>query len=170
MSKTLESMDALANSLRELQCKLGCAAPFRRDLAKPPRKNGGRIPVKPPYAEWDELARLSANKKRDPIEYPSIGHEMGLLLKKFHRQRNHLGELADIWQQFMPEKECGWCKLAAFVNGVLTVQVPSGGHLYEVRQVLQCGVEKQILDAAKATGLRRIVLKCGENLATDLHR
>ena len=46
-------------------------------------------------------------------------------------------------------------------SGQLTVLVDSSPHLYELKQLLLAGLQKQLLVACKAAGLRKIHLKLG---------
>jgi hypothetical protein len=46
-------------------------------------------------------------------------------------------------------------------RGTLTVLVDSSAHLYDLKQLLLAGLEKQLLLACKSAGLRKIALKPG---------
>jgi hypothetical protein len=45
---------------------------------------------------------------------------------------------------------------------VLTVVVDSASYLYELKQLLLAGLERQLLLACKSAGLRKIVLRRGK--------
>ena len=46
-------------------------------------------------------------------------------------------------------------------SGTLTVVVDSASHLYELKQLLLAGLERQLLLACSASGLRKVVLRRG---------
>jgi len=53
------------------------------------------------------------------------------------------------------------CALESFTRGTLAVVVDSSPHLYEMKQLLLSGLQKQLLIACKSTGLKKINLKPG---------
>ncbi|MFI5379455.1 MAG: DciA family protein [Tepidisphaerales bacterium] len=79
---------------------------------------------------------------------------MQKLQKKF-------GRLADVWGALVPVLLQEHTALESFNRGTLTVLVDSSAHLYDLKQLLLAGLEKQFLSACKAQGLRKIALKSG---------
>ena len=61
----------------------------------------------------------------------------------------------------MPELLERHCALESFHRGQLTVLVDSSPHLYELRQLLLSGLEKQLKIACKSAGLKKITLTPG---------
>jgi len=63
--------------------------------------------------------------------------------------------------------------LESFRAGVLVVLVDSSSHLYQLKQLLLSGLEKQLMNDCRTMGLKKIVLRPGQwyvgNLSED-HR
>ena len=110
----------------------------------------------------DELARL-ARVKAVPPEIPeALGPELISFFKtSVQKRQTKLEKIADCWQQLVPELLNEHCALEGLTRGTLTVLVDTAAHLYELKQLLLAGLEKQLLTACKATGLRKITLKRG---------
>jgi len=72
-----------------------------------------------------------------------------------------MAAIAECWQQLVPPMLCDHCALESFHAGTLKVIVDSSSHLYELKQLLLSGLQKQLLIVCKSAGLRKITLKPG---------
>lgn len=109
-----------------------------------------------------ELARLARVKRHEPKVIPALGPELISFFKVSVEKRNaKFGKIADAWAKLVPEALAERCALDSFARGTLTVLVDSAGHLYELKQLLLAGLEKQLLLACGAAGLKKITLKRG---------
>ena len=68
---------------------------------------------------------------------------------------------AECWGRLIPDILTDHCALESFSRGTLVVVVDSSPHLYELKQLLLSGLQKQLLIACKSAGLRKITLKAG---------
>jgi hypothetical protein len=97
---------------------------------------------------------------------PDAPDALGPLLIAFfktsvQKRQTKLQKLADCWSQLVPELLNEHCALEGFSRGTLTVLVDSASHLYELKQLLLAGLEKQLLSACAGAGLKKVVLKRG---------
>jgi len=110
-----------------------------------------------------DLKRLH-RVKQDPGTpvFISLGPEM-LSFFKADVQKKHtkLGVISECWTKLIPETLLEHCALEGFSAGTLKVIVDSSSHLYELKQLLLSGLQKQLLIACKSAGLRKITLKFG---------
>lgn len=110
----------------------------------------------------DPLPRLARVKALPPDTPDALGPQLIAFFKASVRKRQtKLEKLADCWSQLVPELLNEHCALEGFTRGTLTVLVDSASHLYELKQLLLAGLEKQLLAACKAAGLKKVVLKRG---------
>ena len=91
---------------------------------------------------------------------------MGPELIEFFKQsvekrQGKFAKIADVWTRLIPPAMLNHCSLESFSRGVLVVIVDSSPHLYEMKQLLLSGLQKQLLLACKAAGLKKINLKPG---------
>jgi hypothetical protein len=108
------------------------------------------------------LARLARVKAAPPAVPNPMGPELISFFKtSVQRRQGKLEKLADVWSKLVPELLNDHCALEGFTRGTLTVLVDTASHLYELKQLLLAGLEKQLLTACKSTGLRKVVLKRG---------
>ena len=116
----------------------------------------------------DELSRL-ARVKASPPEVPDpLGPELISFFNPSVRKRQtKLEQLADCWSKLVPELINEHCALEGFSRGTLTVLVDTASHLYELRQLLLAGLEKQLLVACGRSGLKKVALKRGRWYAGD---
>ena len=113
-------------------------------------------------AEVTELQRLARVKTSPKAPLPAFGPELIAFFKQnVQKRQNRFGPVAETWSRLVPEILLEHTALESFNRGQLTVLVDSSSHLYELRQLLLAGLQKQILLACKASGLRKIVLKPG---------
>jgi hypothetical protein len=110
----------------------------------------------------DPLPRLARVKALPPELPEALGPELIAFFKtSVQKRQTKLEKLADCWSQLVPELLNEHCALEGFARGTLTVVVDSASHLYELKQLLLAGLEKQLLTACKGAGLRKIVLRRG---------
>jgi hypothetical protein len=110
----------------------------------------------------DPLRRLARVKALPPELPDALGPELIAFFKtSVQKRQTKLEKLADCWSQLVPELLNEHCALEGFSRGTLTVLVDSASHLYELKQLLLAGLEKQLLTACKGAGLRKIVLRRG---------
>jgi len=112
--------------------------------------------------EQDELARLSAFKSSPPKTTAALGPELIQFFKQsVEKRQGKFAKIADAWNRLIPPTMLNHCALESFTRGSLTVVVDSSPHLYEMKQLLLSGLEKQLMIACKSTGLKKISLKPG---------
>jgi hypothetical protein len=97
---------------------------------------------------------------------PDIPNPLGPELISFfktsvQKRQGKLEKIADAWSQLVPDLLNEHCALEGFTRGSLTVLVDSASHLYELKQLLLAGLEKQLLTACKSAGLRKVALRPG---------
>ncbi len=109
-----------------------------------------------------ELRRLHRVKGTPPDQTGPLGNQIVAFFRDVERRQKRLGKIAVIWDKLVPQLLQEHCALESMVRGTLTVLVDSSSHLYDLKQLLLAGLEKQLLLAAKATGLRKISLKPGQ--------
>lgn len=112
--------------------------------------------------ERDQLARLAKFKTLPPKTTAAIGPELIEFFKQsVEKRQGKFAKIADVWNRLIPPTMLNHCALDSFTRGALTVVVDSSPHLYEMKQLLLSGLEKQLLIACKSTGLKKISLKPG---------
>jgi hypothetical protein len=109
-----------------------------------------------------ELRRLHRHKS----SIQTAGHALGPVLIDFFKQsvtrkQTKISKIAESWGNLVPALLQDHCALEGFSRGTLTVMVDSASHLYELKQVLLSGLEKQLMFACKGAGLRKITLRPG---------
>jgi Dna[CI] antecedent DciA-like protein len=109
-----------------------------------------------------EIRQLHHHKSRNTTVGNPLGPELIDFFKQsVTRRQTKLVKVAESWSSLIPRLLNEHCALESFSRGTLTVMVDSSSHLYELKQVLLSGLEKQLLFACKAAGLRKIVLRPG---------
>ena len=112
--------------------------------------------------EQAELTRLARVKYREPPVTAALGPELLSFFKVSVEKRNaKFGKIADAWATLVPVTLAEHSALESFSRGTLAVVVDSSSHLYELKQLLLAGLEKQLLLACGAAGLKKILLKRG---------
>jgi hypothetical protein len=110
----------------------------------------------------DELSRLARFKKTPEPPQAWIGPELvGFFKNSVQKRHTKLGKIGESWAKLVPELLNDHCALEGFSRGTLTVIVDSSAHLYELKQLLLAGLQKQLLVACASTGLKKITLKPG---------
>ncbi len=116
----------------------------------------------PPFGNLAELRRLQRFKATAPKPMPMLGPEMVSFFKKSVEKRHtRLGAIGECWGQLIPDTLLEHCALESLNRGTLTVLVDSAPHLYELKQLLLAGLEKQVLLVCRGSGLRKLTLKQG---------
>jgi hypothetical protein len=113
-------------------------------------------------ADESQLKRLHHVKQRNIPAIVSLGPEMlGFFKQSVAKRQTKLSTISQCWSAVVPEHLLDHCALESFHAGTLKVIVDSSPHLYELKQLLLAGVQRQLLLACKSTGLRKISLKSG---------
>ena len=109
-----------------------------------------------------ELRRLSRVKTTTPRAMPAMGPELVAFFKHTVQKRQaKFGAIGECWAALIPETLQEHTALESFSKGTLSVLVDSSSHLYELKQLLLAGLQKQLLIACRSAGLRKITLKAG---------
>ncbi len=109
-----------------------------------------------------QLRRLARVKQIDHAATTPLGPEMISFFKQSVEKRQiKLSKIAACWSQLVPEMLNEHCALEGMSRGTLTILVDSASHLYELKQLLLAGLERQILFVCGASGLRKIALRPG---------
>jgi hypothetical protein len=114
-------------------------------------------------ADEAELRRLSRVKRTTRDPEPMLGPDMVEFFKRsIQKRQTRFAKIGECWAVLVPETFCEHTSLESFTKGQLTVLVDSAPHLYELKQLLLAGLERQLLLACKSAGLRKIALKRGQ--------
>ena len=109
-----------------------------------------------------ELRRLQKVKQADHAAPEALGVELVTFFKQSVEKRHtKLGKIAECWAHLVPPILQEHCALESLNRGTLAVLVDTSSHLYDLKQLLLAGLEKQLLVACKSAGLRKITLKLG---------
>jgi hypothetical protein len=114
-----------------------------------------------PNDDLSLLHRLTHYKSVARPAAPSVGGEMLDFYRSVQKRQPKLANLSRAWQQLVPQMFHHHTCLESFVKGTLTVLVDSSPHLFELRQLLASGLEKQLTVACKTAGLKKVALKPG---------
>ena len=113
----------------------------------------------PEFMEFDRLQRV---KHTPPKPFDALGGEVVEFFRhSVQKRQTRLGKIADCWSALVPELLAEHCCLESLSRGTLTVMVDSSSHLYDLKQLLLAGLEKQLILACRAAGLKKIALKRG---------
>ncbi len=116
-----------------------------------------------------ELSRLARVKHKRPYDADPIGPAMlGFFKQTVAKRQTKMSAIAEAWALLVPEMLSDHCSLESFTRGSLAVVVDSAPHLYELKQLLLAGLEKQLIVACKSSGLRKITLKRGVVAQSDM--
>lgn len=108
------------------------------------------------------LKRLARHRSIRHPEPTLLGSEVLRFYRVYAQKRQPaLVALAALCQQLIPELFHPHFAIESFHRGTLTLLLDSAPHLYELRQLLLAGLERQLLVAGAPHGLRRIQLKRG---------
>ena len=105
-----------------------------------------------PRAELERLAGFKQIKRAAPTR---LGPQMTQFFKQsVQRQQGKLARIAECWAQLVPESLSKNCCLESLHRGVLTVLVDNASQLYELKQLLLAGLDKQLLLVCQSAGLK----------------
>jgi hypothetical protein len=107
------------------------------------------------------LRRLNRVKRHAPPPADALGPDVIAFFKQVEKRQARFGKIGDAWRQLVPQLLQEHCAFESYSRGTLTVLVDSSSHLYDLKQLLLSGLEKQFFVACKAQGLRKITLKSG---------
>jgi hypothetical protein len=109
-----------------------------------------------------ELKRLARVKSGPPKSTELLGPQMIEFFKRsVQKRQGKMTRIAEAWLALVPPMLNDHCAIESFTRGSLTVLVDTSSHLYEIKQLLLAGLQRQLLLACKSTGLRKIMLKPG---------
>lgn len=109
-----------------------------------------------------ELARLNKVKHRDPAPIDKLGASMVSFFKReVQKRQTKLTQIAVAWNAAVPSELSEHCCLESFSGGSLKILVDSSPHLYQLKQLLLSGVEKQLKLTCGTAGLKKINLRPG---------
>lgn len=111
--------------------------------------------------EFIALQRIQKVKQSAPPPTAKIGQDMVSFFRDVEKRQHKLGQIAQVWAELVEEKLCEHCCLESLFKGTLTVLVDSSAHLYQLKQLLLDGVEKQLIARCKSSRLRKVALKPG---------
>ncbi len=114
------------------------------------------------YRGDSELRRLVAAKRAAHAMGGKLGADVVQFFKQsVDKRQRKFGKIAKCWEVLVPEKLAEHCALESLYRGQLTVIVDSSSHLYELKQMLLEGLERQLMLSCQSAGLRKIILKPG---------
>src|SRR4051812_1165782 len=120
------------------------------------------MPLPRPNQPFLQLQRLQRVKQSAPLDAGKLGGDLVTFFKHaVEKRQSKLGKIGAAWQAAIEEGLCEHCALESLYRGTLVVIVDSAAHLYQLKQVLLSGIEKQLVATCKAAGLRKIQLKPG---------
>lgn len=109
-----------------------------------------------------ELRRLARVKHGAAPATAALGSELVSFFKNSVQKRHtKLGKIAESWSRLVPELLNEHCALESLSRGTLVVIVDSSSHLYDLKQLLLSGLERQLLVACGSTGLKKVNLRPG---------
>lgn len=112
--------------------------------------------------EEQELRRLDHFKRSAGEAAPMLGPDVVAFFKQsVEKRQKKFGRLAMAWEKLVPELLREHCALESFARGTLSVLVDSSSHLYDLKQLLLAGLEKQLVLACGSAGLKKVTLKLG---------
>ncbi len=120
------------------------------------------FPPMTPNPDFLLLQRLARHKQVRVPQTPALGEALVSFFKQtIEKKHAKVGKVADAWLALVPPTLSEHCTLEGLHRGVLTVLVDSSSHLYELKQLLLAGIEKQLMLACKSAHLKKVTLKPG---------
>ena len=109
-----------------------------------------------------QLVRLAKVKHREHEKIPKLGDSMVSFFKKeVQKRQTKLTQIAAAWSALIPPELSEHCCLESFSAGSLKILVDNSAHLYQLKQLLLGGVEKQLKLTCGMIGLKKVTLKPG---------
>jgi hypothetical protein len=109
-----------------------------------------------------DLARMARVKHQPAPMAAAFGPELLQFFKISVEKRNaKFSKIADAWAKLIPQTLADHTALESFSRGTLCVLCDSSSHLFELKQLLLAGLEKQLTLACGAAGLKKVTLKRG---------
>ena len=110
-------------------------------------------------ADLKRLSRIKSPMRKSPDR---LGPQMLEFFKhSVQKRQTKFTKIAEYWSLLVPPLLGDHCALESFTRGSLVVMVDSSSHLYELKQLLLAGLQKQLLLSCKSAGLRKLTLKPG---------
>jgi hypothetical protein len=107
-----------------------------------------------------QLLRLAKVKHREHKQMPKLGDSMVSFFKKeVQKRQTKMTQIAGAWNALIPPELSEHCCLDSFSAGSLKILVDNSAHLYQLKQLLLGGVEKQL--KLTCVGLKKVSLKPG---------
>jgi len=109
-----------------------------------------------------DFRRVTRVKTIDRAPAAALGPEMVTFFKQsVQKRQTKLSKIGECFAMLVPEMLLDHCALDSLSRGTLTVLVDSASHLYELKQLLLAGLEKQLTMSCRSAGLKKVVLKPG---------
>lgn len=109
-----------------------------------------------------QLLRLAKVKHREHSQVPKLGVSMVSFFKReVQKRQTKISQIAAAWNALIPPELSEHCCLESFSGGSLKILVDNSSHLYQLKQLLLSGVEKQLKLTCGMVGLKKVTLKPG---------
>jgi len=109
-----------------------------------------------------QLLRLAKVKHREHAQVPKLGVSMVSFFKReVQKRQTKLTQIAAAWNALIPPDLSEHCCLESFSSGSLKILVDNSAHLYQLKQLLLSGMEKQLKMTCGMIGLKKVTLKPG---------
>jgi hypothetical protein len=93
----------------------------------------------------DAVLQTVWQQRQRPVGYQPLSASMDVLVGKTLIKRvKQVASLVDIWEDVIPEPLLGHTALQSFKSGVLTVMVDSSSFRFQLQQLLNGGLVKQL--------------------------
>ena len=114
-----------------------------------------------------QLHTIWQQRQRDDIAIP-LAQPLATLMKYTLGKRvRQLSQLAEVWDEVIPESIADHTALESFRRGVLTVVVDSAPHRFQLQTLLQGGLT-DVLRERFSGALRKVRLVPGQFAAVDV--
>jgi len=114
------------------------------------------------HRQVEQIRRLAGFKQGPSGAASPLGPEVvDFFRNSVAGRQTKFVRLAEAWQALVPPLLAEHCAFDSFSRGTLTVLVDSASHLYDLKQLLLAGLQRQLLIACRSAGLRKIVLRPG---------
>lgn len=114
-----------------------------------------------------KFVRMSQCKSVPARETPLIGESLVRFYKGTVQRTRKFAGIAEVWETLLPPQLNEHCCLESFRAGTLVVLVDSSAHLYQLKQLLLAGLQKQLISLCRAQGLKKINLRPGRWYSGD---